>query len=336
MIQTPMVECKYGWGQTLRLYQDHIELHGVSYPLHDLVHFRPVYRSLVGLSIMRLELQFNNNVIYVRNITNIHAGLQVTLYLNRWLNAQGLLAQEEDVPEDLSFPVSGQPVQPSSSPAYLLLPEAVVDAGQIVEAESLQVESEVVSSSSSPILPDAPLLEVEAVRSWPWTEERYEQRMQRLKMLQVKRELQIYGFDVSALLQQLRSAGLPRVSVPLHMMHGEVAHYRTEAMLCDDAPASVHLPGARWKGKDRGIFILTNKRVVFLGRKRQIVLYYERMRQISQLPGAIMLHAEYWTHQQYFVMRRPLECTMYFEHILQKLQQPPLVEHSAYQLLAPS
>lgn len=293
MIQTLMVECKYGWWQTLRLYQDRIELHGVSYSLSDLVYFRPVYRSLMGISIMRLELQFNNSLIHVRNITDVHAGLQVTLYLNRWLNALAMRAQEEDVPESSSLP------------------------------------SSLLSSNSQPF-------DVEAVRSWPWTEECYEQRMQRLKELQAERELKIHGFDVSALQQQLRYAGLPCVSVPLHMMHGEVAHYCTETMLCDDAPATVHLPGARRKGKDRGTLILTNKRIVFLGRKRQIILYYERLLQISQLPGAMMLHAEYWAHQQYFVMQRPLECTIYFEHILQKLQQSPRVEHATYQLPSPS
>lgn len=343
MVQTLVVQCKYGWGQTLRLYTERLELQGISYALYDLVHFRSAYRRIVGLSALRLDLQFKGELIYVRGITDIDAGLQATLYLNSWLNKQAELAQEQqnsnvivvpsvrvDTAQTLQLVETETVVPVPLAPLTPSLPhdqaEVVVD---IVERSATEnVTSQELQLATPPPLSPA-LEEVETVPVWSRAEDlptsmdhdAHAQRKQRLIRLQTERELHLYGFDISALEHRLQLEGLPNLRVSLHLQRGEIAHYCSEASLCDEPPEELRLVGAQWKTRDRGTFILTNQRTIFQGHKRQLVLYHNRLLQLTHLPGAIMLHAEYWTQQQFFVMPRPLECAIYFDHILRLNQR---------------
>lgn len=335
MVQTLVVTCKYGWGQTLRLYTERLELQGISYALYDLVHFRSAYWRVVGLSALRLDLQFRNELIYVRGITDIDAGLQATLYLNRWLNKQAELAQEQQSSNVIVVPAASvdsaqilqlvetavpAPLAPLTSSLQHEQTEVVVD---IIERSATEnVTPQELQLATTPPLPPA-LQAVETLPEWSGAEDQYDdaydahaQRKQRLIHLQTERELHLYGFDISALEHRLQIEGLPHLRVALHLQRGEIAHYCSEAALCDEPPEELRLVGAQWKTRDRGTFILTNQRTIFQGHKRQLVLYHNRLLQLTHLPGAIMLHAEYWTQQQFFVMQRPLECAIYFDHIL--------------------
>ncbi len=66
--------------------------------------------------------------------------------------------------------------------------------------------------------------------------------------------------------------------------------------------------------------------MIYLGRQCQIVLSYERLLHVSRLRGAVAFLAEHWTRREIFEVRRPLECTMYLQCILQRYQRQPLYD----------
>jgi hypothetical protein len=330
MLYEPIAECTFGWGHVLRLYPDHLDIQGVSYGLHDLIQFRPAYRRLMGVASMRLELQFRTTHVVARGIANVGDALKIVTYLNRYHP----MIEDETV---LPIPMLSQPrsMIVQSSPA-LILPDAT--QGRFWEYDTHSNDQPTLSYGPFDAVVDGsdrdryekPTTEataipvmLDAVPAWPWTDERHAQRLQRLQRLQSAREIHMHGFDVYALVQRLRDNDLPHVVVPLRLQPGETAHYSTPAMLCDEPGKGMGLRG-KPRARDRGMFILTNKRVIYLGRKQQIVFGYEHLMQLSYQPDTIVLFAKNWSHRQCFAVKRPLECSMYFEHLLQQfLLSPP-------------
>lgn len=112
---------------------------------------------------------------------------------------------------------------------------------------------------------------------------------------------------------------LPHVPVPLRLLPGEHAHYTTAATLCED-PLSESTRYV-YSVKDQGTLILTNRRMIYVGRKSQLVLDYGRLLHVSHLQDAVAFHAEHWPGRELFEMRRPLECVLYVEAILRRFQR---------------
>src|SRR5205807_1768923 len=108
-----------------------------------------------------------------------------------------------------------------------------------------------------------------------WQRFRQEQRDHRQKRLRVERSLREHGFDVEKLARLLKEEVLPTVSVPVRLLPGESAHYSTEATLCGE-PVGETIRYT-YPAKDHGTLILTNKRMIYIGRKSQIVLDYTRL-----------------------------------------------------------
>ncbi len=147
-----------------------------------------------------------------------------------------------------------------------------------------------------------------------WQLIRQVQRTRKLKQAQTDRAKREHGFDVEQLAQPLRSGPLPQIYVPTRLLAGEYAHYCTDATLREEP-----LPGSMQPGyqiKDQGMLILTSKRILYIGRRRQLVLSYNHLLHISHLQGAIAILSETWSRREIFEMRLPLECTMYLETIL--------------------
>jgi hypothetical protein len=157
--------------------------------------------------------------------------------------------------------------------------------------------------------------------AWPWLEEDQRRRAHRLKSLQVEREQRLHGFDVEAFARRLSTEALQSVTVPLRLHPGEIAYYCVEASLCAEPLSVVRHSKRRYHLKDHGNIILTNLRIIYLGRKRQIVVSYDQLLQVVQLPDAMAVFAQYWAKRQYFAMQRPLACVMYLNRILRDYQQ---------------
>ncbi|GCE27127.1 hypothetical protein KDA_26110 [Dictyobacter alpinus] len=319
MFAEPIVECVYGWGQVLRLYPDHVDIEGVSYELHDLLNFRPVYRRIMGVASMRLDLQFSTGAVILRGIADIPLALRVIAYLNTWSAVTIGIKVEElssipELPSPSSIGYTPRPLVLSDSSQESFWEYDANDQPTTVGPLDAVVDMTQTSGQSTDVTASQFAITLEAVPAWPWTDERHLQHKQRLQRLQAEREKRLYGFDRETLMQRLRDEPLPQLRVPARLLVDEIAHYCTSARLCTEP-----LTGGKrtkFKVKDQGTLILTNRRLIYLGRKRQIVLEYERVLQASHIPDAVLISADYWSRPQCFSMRRSLECAMYLEQIL--------------------
>jgi hypothetical protein len=136
-------------------------------------------------------------------------------------------------------------------------------------------------------------------------------------------KLRVFGFSIEGLVLQLRQGQLPSIATPLKLLPGETAHYRTDATLCEesgDAPSSErdeNRSSIKYRIKDRGAFILTNSRILYLGRKRSMLLGYGQISHISRLRDFLAFQVKNVCKRHLFEMRRPLECAIYLEYLLQ-------------------
>jgi hypothetical protein len=291
--ESPIATCTYGWGRVFRLYNDYLEANGARHALNGLTHVRQLYHNVMGIPSARLELSFGERKLVLAGIPEIEDAQKTVAHLTTWLNASHTTPREE-------------------------LAQAVTQEVEIPEGKRMLRD------------------QCEHTRSRVRIE-RFRQRLLQWHSEDSMRENQSR--------RQVRSeAGLPEVAVPVRMLPGEQAHYITDAALCGERNET--LPGrlhSTWQGAsleyfgklssslygrgrlypvlDQGMLILTSRRVIYIGRKCQVMLDYINLLHISRLRGAIALQADYWQKRRIFEMRRPLECAMYLEFILQRLQE---------------
>lgn len=318
---TPIVECRYGWGRVLRLYRNGLDVQGIFYALSELEQVYPTYHHVLGVPSARIELQFKRCRVVIPGIADVPLAQKIVEYITRW-NAVTLAIGTDAVRSALA---------PDACKHLTGLESLSCGSDYLwdYDANVMPTTANVISATSVPALSptglplralvpavQSPML-VDVVSVEPWPAMPDSERVHRLKRLQAERELRVYGFDVQALSQHLHDGPLPLVLTPLHLFAGETAHYCIEAHLCaEPAPSQV-----RRRVKDRGKLILTNKRLIYLGHKRQIILAYEKFLQISHLFGAIAIYIEDVPLRQFFEMRRPLECSMYLKRLLKDFYQ---------------
>jgi hypothetical protein len=258
---------------------------------------------------MRLVLQFATGTVVVRGMADIGLALKLIAYLDTW-NATTMAMPCQEIHGASQLSLSPPPPQLAiASPMPERFWEYAVDDPSTRVAEPVK-RTDSLHGLSVPL----PAIEVPQT-ILPWTEDNYHQHDQHLKHLQAEREIRFYGFDAAALAKRLRDEPLEHIEVSIPLQDGEFAHYHTEVQLFDAEKY------AKSKAKDQGTLILTNRRMIYRGQKRHIVLGYERVLLIEQVKGALVLSSEYWTKKQSFSMQHPLECAMYFERILQCFQQ---------------
>ncbi len=321
MSYTPIVECRYGWGQVLCLSQDGLRVEGVFYALSELERVYPTYHRVLGVSSARLELQFRKQCLIIPGIADVPLAQKIVEYITRW-NAVTEAIEAETVRnacDQTTFKQLPEHENGSLLPTIHYFWEYDAnDMPTTVEAIPTFPHTGLPARSSFQALQSA--LSVNPVpHGEPWPAMLYSERVHRLRRLEAERELRIYGYDVQALSQRFYDGPLPLVLAPLRLFAGETAHYSIEANLCIE---SISLsPRRKRRVKDRGKLVLTNKRFIYLGRKRQIILGYEKIVQISCLPGAVALDIEYVSQRQFFEMRRPLECSFYLKCLLEDAPQ---------------
>jgi hypothetical protein len=313
--EPPIAECAFGWGQVFRLYADYLDVNGTPYALSDLTHFRPVYQHVMGISSVRLELRFGKRNVNLRGIAAIDDAQKAIDYLNSHYLRLGKAETRKHkrvkwnrINEE-PVPVSEQ-IVPISSPGLMPSPVMMDSEQTLLEPEIdliTQKERRLQERSQTPTL---------NMETPNWQRFRQDQRERRQKRLHTERVLREHGFDVDQLAQHLHKQELPAITVPMRLLPGESAHYSTNATLCGEpigGPMSSTYPA-----KDHGTLILTNKRLVFLGRKGQVVLDYARLASVERLRGAVAIEATHWYKQEIFEVHLPLECAMYVENLLQR------------------
>ncbi len=290
--ESPIATCTYGWGRVFRLYDDYLEANGVRHVLNDLTHVHQLYRNVMGIPSARLELYFGEKKLVLAGIAEIEDAQKTAACLTTRLNASHPTQQEE-------------------------LAQAVTEEVDIPGRKGM--------------------LRDQCERT------RARVRIERFR----QRWLQGHGEDSTHEnqfgRQARREGGLLEVAVPVRMLPGERAHYITDAALCGER---TEIPPGHlrptWQGAsleyfgklssfpygrgrlypalDQGMLILTSRRVIYIGRKSQVMLDNINLLHVSRLRGAIALHADQWQKRHIFEMRRPLECAMCLEYILQRLQ----------------
>ena len=112
---------------------------------------------------------------------------------------------------------------------------------------------------------------------------------------------------------------MPIVPVPVRLARGEGAHYSTPATLCGEHIQETWR--STYPAQDHGMLILTDRRIIYIGRKSQLVLDYARLLHVSRLRGAIAFEAEHWQKRVIFAVSRPDECAACVETIARALQK---------------
>lgn len=115
------------------------------------------------------------------------------------------------------------------------------------------------------------------------------------------------------------TASLPTVPVPVRLLPGEQAHYSVVATLCGEPIGEASR--VTYPARDQGTFILTNRRMIYIGRKSQVVIDYAHLLRLSRLHGAIAVQTDYRSRRDIFELRKPEECAHYLETILERYEQ---------------
>jgi hypothetical protein len=260
----------------------------------------------MGIASVRLELRFGKKKVLLRGVVEIAAAQRVVEYLTSQSGRGQAIAPTMDATTGTEILRYAQDDNGLSSPCTSVITQ---DLSRKEQAQALTAKVETPT-------PD-------------WQRFRQGQRERRQRRIHVERSLREHGFDVEKLARRLKSETLPDVPVPMRLLPGERAHYRTDATLCGEP-----LGGAlryTYPAKDHGTLILTNKRLVYMGRKSQIVLDYARLLHVSRLRGALAFQADHWYKREIFEVRRSLECAMHLESILEHFQQAQPLEEDQYQ-----
>ena len=311
----PLVTCRYGWKRTCVLYQDHIDVDGTLYELDDLVHVRSVYRSVMNIPSVRLELRFRKQDVVLRGIAAVEDARNIVEYLDTYC------ADTQHATSRLRWSRTRHSVsQPSRTPA--------ISTKDALEALSAPLSSRMGVKTVGAVNRDmqehaqAATAPVEAP---DWLRDLdqhvvYTREQQRTK---AHHSIRKYGFDVQMHAQDAEADTLPSIAVPVRLLPQETAHYCTNATLASESPIASQGQTARftYTATDQGRLILTNTRMIYLGRTGQIVLDYNRLTHISRLRNAIAFSADHWSKRHVFEMDRPLECAMYLDSILRQLQR---------------
>ncbi len=116
-----------------------------------------------------------------------------------------------------------------------------------------------------------------------------------------------------------RTVSLPTIPVPVRLLPGEQAYYSVVAALCGEPIGDADR--VTYPARDQGTLILTNRRIIYIGRKSQVVIDYAHLLRISRLHGAIAVQTDYRSRREIFELRRPQECARYLETILERYEQ---------------
>lgn len=336
MSQKPLATCAYGWGRTLKLYQEYLDVDGMLYALHDLMQMRARYRRTMNISSVRLELQFRERVVTLRGICANKAAELVVSHLKRYCPGATIVLPTM---KEQRKQAEKERKRGENTMHY-----------QEKQDDQLRYSEQERSERESALLAETPAWLLELAQDMQRMQAR---KAQRTQLLHNKED----DLDPNReqLAQHLQADTLPSLTipVPLRLAPGEQIRYSIDATLCGELLSDgSETPNYTYPPKDQGMLMLTNRRLIYMGRRGQRVLGYARILRISRLRGAIALltnvtdengfplkdginsqgsasafHASQRTHQEVFQMSRPLECALYLDHLLRQFYVLAATQH---------
>ncbi|WP_052890095.1 hypothetical protein [Thermogemmatispora carboxidivorans] len=286
----PIVEGTCGWGRLFQLYPDHLRVHGVVYELRHLTQIRPVYRTLLGLPSARLELTFGQQRVILRGIAAVEDARKMVDYLLH------------------------------TCPQARLLVAPGHESGPPTESASAGVDPAATETTVPLVARETPTALMRALAPTGWQAARRELLQRRRARLQEERERrQEATLSRESGRRSPLKDPLPPVQVPVRLAYGERAYYCCQATLCNEQLRPFAPPEEAVR--DHGLLILTDRRLLYLGRRCQILLGYDHLLQVSRQRNGVAFLADHWRRRELFTMRRPLECVLCLEKLLWRFQQ---------------
>ena len=309
-----IVVCAFGWGQKFRLYQDHLCVNDTNYALRELTSVRSAYRQVMGIPSARLELHFGKRKLVLRGIASVEDAQKVVEYLSQWCRNVDVPGPMKDA-NRLKDSAERKTDEPLSSPIL----EKARPVKQ-VRRSFKELAQEVTAPVSTP--------------HWEYiyNGETQESDREDYDYAPTARERKRLRKEQAQFDRFLKEDTLPTVAVPVRLQPGEQAHYCTDATLCGERIGE--LDRYTYPALDHGTLMLTNRRMIYIGRRSQIVLDYTHFLHISRLRGAVAFEADSWNKRVIFEVSNPLECTMYTKCILQRFQQEVLILASGEERLS--
>jgi len=288
-----LVKCRYGWRQVVQLYRDYLEINATRYNLADLIYVLPACRRVLGKSSLRLELCFKGQVVVLRGISNLDAAQEMIHYLQSRCSSASV--REPQV----------QGTLPGDA-----IPELPITQGDDVIARWDTSVMRVVQMPTTPLAVPVQLAHTACKQRQEYVEQ----------------EGSVAEFGGVQYQSGADEECLPCIKVPLRLLEGENAHYCTFATWCDEPPNGSTM--YHYRVKDQGTLILTNLRIIYLGRKSQVVWGYAQLVQITRRLEALVLRTKQAAGQEIFTVSS-LECAEYLEHLLQRLKRPSQIVEGA-------
>ncbi len=354
--ESPLVACAFGWGQTFRLYRNHLEVNGESYDLKELTQVNLVHIRVLGIPSARLELRFARKQLVLRGIAAITEARRAADYLKTWY-------EDSTRVTDYSAAFAPAPTVILSSPQSVRPP---LRRSRLI-ASRLESSAHAVSQSSPLQSPPARRVESdisteEDFSTLQWERERIvvaspstrvgrrgqihraqggatfdpPQKMEKIVTPSVRSKDDSCEYetppsstgqyaDADRFERIKTNISLPVVRVPVRLLPGEHAHYSTNATLSGERSGPEQETHKHYTGyypaQDHGMLILTNRRMIYIGRNNQIVLNYNYLLHFSRLRTAVAFQADHWQKRVIFSVPQPIECALYMETILHRLQQ---------------
>ncbi len=319
-----LLNCTFGWGKTCHLFYDSIEIADKSYNLKDLTSIHPSYRVVFGVPSARLELSFGLDHLVLRGIADLDSARLMVSHLqpycstaphatyarSRSSRSRNLAREQARVWErtnkipailvlqkesklssyssgplqhaDASTDQSDFGEEPPTDKALSLaeVPKAPVEDTSLTPSETLEAFAQLASNLSTYASP----LPTELWQ--PPHTPRFQPPLHSVHLIPPNQK-----FDSSSMpVPVVKSSVLPIIHVPVRLQHGECAHYSIGATLCSDRISSpTH---ATYPLLDNGLLILTNRRVLYIGKRCQFTLAYTHLWYVSLLHTTIALHIE--------------------------------------------
>lgn len=313
MTEEPLVTCTYGWGRCARLYTNWLDADGIQHDLETLVDLQVQYQRFLGITSARLVVHFKTEIVVLRGVAEI-AGAQT---MEDYLRAR-LLELYPAPPLLLAAPIPAPPISDAIPQSQFWVYDADETAPNDNESPGEQIIAETLPAQEQlPVTPQETLEEP----LQQGIQEHHHVRLRRLRSERIGRE---NGFDVQELALYLKTSALQPVEVPTALSSDETAYYRTEATLCGEPDGSIFAVRNRFKyrSKDQGILVLTDKRFLYIGRSHRISHRYKHLREVIRTRRFIRVVVDDQEHYQQFEVSRPLEVKMYLECILRRYVRP--------------
>lgn len=329
-IEQAIVVCAFGWGKEFRLYRETLYVCNKAYRLVRLTQVRLVTQQALGVASARLELRFGRETVNLRGIAAVDDARRAAEYLLSWCGVG-----EQDRARKPRLPATGD-APPHKAPQIPPNNHAETQSLPLRPAEvKRRGEASLPGGTSPPPLRPADAQgedDVAGMNKKGLPALKFHEQLTRpvdtphLFTLRMHKEPHtgkglLSGWRRERMTEQLARADvLSPIAVPVRLQDGEHAYYCSRATRCGE-PIKETLR-TTYPAQDHGLLIMTNQRLLFIGRKSQLVLDYVHMLHISRLEGTLAFEADHWQKRAIFSMPQPETCAARLEAILETTARP--------------